>query len=68
MQLATYTSIVAQRSRSSADVLLPAEFVCKQLRELGLWAPCRIFCSRRAGLRLVRRRGQRAGRHVQQKR
>jgi len=53
MQLATCTSIVSQRPRSSADVLPPAEYVCKQLRELGLRAQCRFFCSRRAGLRFV---------------
>jgi len=54
--------------RSSADDLPPAKYICKQLRELGLWAACRFFCSRPAGLCLVRRRGQRAGRHVQQER
>jgi hypothetical protein len=68
MHSATYASIVALRPRSSADVPPPAEYVCKQLCELGLWVPCRSLCSRRAGLRFVRRRDQRAGRHVQEER
>ena len=53
-------------STASAHGVQP---VCDRLRTLGLWAPCRPVWSRGGdpGLRLVRRRGCRAGRGAKRK-
>jgi len=61
----TYFTVVALRPRSS-HVTPPALPVRERLRELELWAPCRLRGSPKTGLRLVRRRGMRAGRRSQQ--
>jgi hypothetical protein len=63
--LATYSIIVALRPRLLTP---PSQPVCERLRELELWAPCRLRGSYRTGLRVVRRRGERAGRRIQQQR
>jgi len=61
----TYFTVVALRPRSS-HVTPRALPVRERLRELELWAPCRLRGSPKTGLRLVRRRGMRAGRRSQQ--
>jgi hypothetical protein len=65
--LVTYSTILALRPRSSS-VTPPTLPVCERLRELELWAPCRLRGSPKTGLRLVRRRGARAGSCIQQQR
>jgi len=63
----TYSTVVALRPRSSR-VTPPALPVRERLRELELWALCRLRGSPKAGLRLVRRRGMWASRCSQQQR
>ena len=65
--LVTYSAIVALRPRSTS-VTPPTRPVCERLREFELWAPCRLRGSPKTGLRLVRRRGERASRRIQQQR
>jgi len=53
----TYSTVVALWPRSSR-VTPPALSVRERLRELELWAPCRLRGSPKTGLRLVRQRSQ----------
>lgn len=62
---ALYSDIVSLRPLWPVVPPLPPFHVCNRLRELGLWAVCRLFGGSKH-LRFKLRRGQRSGNHVRQ--